>query len=97
MDYNGQGQIVLDAQVFKGSSGSPVFVPVDGQYRLLGVVTSTMFSKGQLSPIQVGEDLHSVEVALGLGLIIKQRHVIELINGAVAKHMLTLPAPPAFG
>ncbi|MYB00323.1 trypsin-like peptidase domain-containing protein [Candidatus Poribacteria bacterium] len=38
VDFNGKGQIVIDAQIFHGSSGSPVFVDWDNEYSLLGVV-----------------------------------------------------------
>ena len=33
IDFRGLGNIVIDAQVFGGSSGSPVFVAWDGKYR----------------------------------------------------------------
>ena len=33
IDFRGQGHVVIDAQVFGGSSGSPVFVDWDGKYR----------------------------------------------------------------
>lgn len=42
VDFNGRGQVVIDAQIFPGSSGSPVFVAWDGKYSLLGVVSQTM-------------------------------------------------------
>ena len=34
LDFNGRGEIVIDAQVFAGSSGSPVFVDWDETYKL---------------------------------------------------------------
>ena len=45
VDFNGKSQILIDAQVFPGSSGSPVFVPVNGHYKLLGII-SEAFYKG---------------------------------------------------
>jgi Trypsin-like peptidase domain len=48
-DFNGPGHIVIDANVYKGSSGSPVFVAADGVYRLLGVVSETMVINNQLN------------------------------------------------
>ena len=34
INFNGKGQIVIDAQIFPGSSGSPVFVDWDGKYSI---------------------------------------------------------------
>lgn len=45
VDFNGKSQILIDAQVFPGSSRSPVFVPVNGHYKLLGII-SEAFYKG---------------------------------------------------
>ena len=73
IDFRGKGQIAIDAQVFEGSSGSPVFVAWDGKYRLLGVISGTIKSS---TPI-------GFPVMLGLGIVIKQRHVQELIDHAV--------------
>ena len=42
LDFNGKGEIVIDAQVFASSSGSPVFITWDRTYKLLGVVSKTM-------------------------------------------------------
>ena len=65
IDFNGEGKIVIDAQVFPGSSGSPVFIDWDGTYKLLGVISETMIRGQQI---------------LGLGIVVKQRHVRELID-----------------
>ena len=73
VDFRGQGHVVIDAQVFGGSSGSPVFVSWDGRYRLFGVIEST--AEG-LTP-------SGFPAVLGLGVVIKQRHVKELIDHAV--------------
>ncbi len=40
VNFNGKPQILLDAQVFPGSSGSPVFANVNGRYMLLGLISS---------------------------------------------------------
>ena len=75
VDFRGQGNIVIDAQVFGGSSGSPVFVAWDGRYSLLGVISAT----------REGRTPSGFPAVLGLGLVIKQRHVQELIDHAVGK------------
>ena len=62
---------MIDALVFGGSSGSPVFVGWDGRYRLLGVIESTL-----VGTISKGSKEHPA--ALGLSTVIEQRHVKEL-------------------
>lgn len=73
IDFMGKGNVIIDAQVFGGSSGSPVFVDWDGKYRLIGVIESTT----------EGRTPSGFPAVLGLGQIIKQRHVRELIDHAV--------------
>ncbi len=72
MDFQGRGEIIIDAQVFGGSSGSPVFVDWDDKYRLLGVIRGTL----------EGRTPSGTNAVLGLGAVVKQRHVKELINHA---------------
>lgn len=86
VDFNGKGQIVLDAQVFQGSSGSPVFTSVDGNYILLGVISETMIRHEKLQTLPVNLPQIGVQQILGLGLVIKQRHVKELIDHAVEEY-----------
>ena len=73
IDFKGKGHIVIDAQVFSGSSGSPVFVAWDQKYRLLGVISSTVEG---LTPSKA-------PAVLGLGIVIKQRHVQELVDYSI--------------
>ena len=70
-----KGELVIDAQVFPGSSGSPVFVDWDGTYRLLGVISKTMLRNAANT-----ESPQTVDQILGLGIVIKQRHIRELID-----------------
>lgn len=83
VDFNGKGQIVIDAQIFQGSSGSPVFAHWDREYSLLGVVSQTMIRHSQLQTLPANMPQVGVEQILGLGIVIKQRHVQELIDYAV--------------
>ena len=76
VDFRGRGEVVIDAQVFQGSSGSPVFVNWDSKYRLLGVLSAM--------PREARTPSGSPAL-LGLGLVIKQRHVQELIEHTVGK------------
>ena len=80
IDFEGKGIVVIDAQVFAGSSGSPVFVDWDNQYRLLVVISETV----------EGFTPSKFPAVLGLGLVIKQRHVKELVEYAVKKIKLGL-------
>ena len=77
VDFEGKGELVIDAEVFGGSSGSPVFIDWDNKYRLLGVlarsVERTKRGGGRTIAIEVKEHI-------GLGIIVKQRHVQELID-----------------
>lgn len=87
VDFNGKGQIVIDAQIFQGSSGSPVFVHWDGEYSLLGVVSQTMIRHSQLQTLPANMPQVGVEQTLGLGIVIKQRHVQELIDYVVNEYI----------
>lgn len=70
VDFQGESKIIIDAPVYEGSSGSPVFVDWDNKYTLLGVISDTMKS----------EIAHGIHETIGLGVVIKQRNVIDLIN-----------------
>lgn len=86
VDFNGLKQLLIDAQVFPGSSGSPVFVVVDGRYRLLGVVTQTMVKNAELKSIPTEYSL-GVQQTIGLGIVLKTELVMQLLQ--VAKEGLS--------
>lgn len=79
VDFKGRGELVIDAEVFGGSSGSPVFItsPSKGKYLLLGVLSHSInppeLIGGRRIAIQIREHI-------GLGIVIKQRHVKELVD-----------------
>lgn len=81
VDFNNLKQVLIDAQVFPGSSGSPVFVVMDGQYRLLGVVTQTMVKDEKLKAMAVEYSL-GIQQTIGLGIVLKTELVIELLQVA---------------
>lgn len=85
VDFNGRGEVVIDAQVFPGQSGSPVFVRSGRLSALLGVVCQTMVKNSQLRALPTNMHRVGVEQILGLGIVIKQRHVIELVDHTVGK------------
>lgn len=73
LDYNGKPEFLIDGQVWKGSSGSPVFVATpDGNsaFSLIGIIHSQLY-KG------ADQDTH-----LGLGLAVKSSSLVDLLGGA---------------
>ena len=77
VNFGGEEQLVIDAEVFEGSSGSPVFVEINGKYKLLGVLRASL----PTVEVCVGPNM-SVQIKqhIGLGLVIKQGRVRELID-----------------
>ena len=80
VDFNGLGHIVLDAQVYPGSSGSPVFIVWDGKYSLIGVISQLMFRNSKLQMLPANTSHLSIRESVGLGIMIKQHHIRELID-----------------
>lgn len=91
-DYNGAPVFIIDAQVFPGSSGSPVYIDLsfenikNGQIafgqkyiKLLGIVSQTMIRNNQLSAVPVGMQIASQEV-IGLGVVFKSTAIKEIID-----------------
>ena len=87
VDFNNRGEIVIDAQIFPGSSGSPVFVGQGDQYVLLGVVSRHVTADSELQILPTNEVRVGVKQTIGLGIVVKQRHVKELIDHAVSEHL----------
>lgn len=86
VDYNSQQQIIIDAQVFPGSSGSPVFTNIDGRFKLVGVVTQTMIRHGALQTIPATQQTSlGVQQTLGLGIVLKATLLNDLIESAIIK------------
>ena len=81
VDFNGLKQIIIDAQVFPGSSGSPVFVIKNGRYKLIGVVTETMIKNEEIKAIPA-EYKYGVQQTIGLGVVLKAELLKELLDFA---------------
>lgn len=84
IDYNGKPEIVIDAQVFPGSSGSPVFTIANSKAQLIGVVSETMIKNNQLQSVPTSH-ISIVEEVLGLGIVIKSTALKVFIDEVVAK------------
>lgn len=82
IDFNSKKQFIIDAQVFPGSSGSPVFTALGGKFKFIGVVTETMIRHGKLEAVPTDTSL-GVQQILGLGVVIKAPLVKELIDSVV--------------
>lgn len=91
VNFNSKDQLVIDAQVFQGSSGSPVFTVIDGKFKLIGVVTETMIRHGALQTIPALNTGLGVSQTLGLGIVLKSTLLNELIDAAVGKIIAALP------
>jgi hypothetical protein len=97
VDFNGEPQFIIDAQVFPGSSGSPVFLNVKeaqfnrgqiilggGQspYIFIGVVSATMIRNNVVNFVPTQFVPLSQEV-IGLGLVFKSTALADLIETVV--------------
>ena len=90
IDFNGERKFVIDAQVFQGSSGSPVYTTLGNRFKLIGVITETMIKHGRLQSIPSNHNDFGVEQYLGLGMVIKSTAVKELLDLAFSKTMKEL-------
>lgn len=81
VDFNGEKQFLIDAHVFQGSSGSPVLAAVDGEYKIVGVISQTMIRNSMVQAIPVGT-APGVQQFIGLGIILKVSLVHELLEHA---------------
>lgn len=79
LDFNGLQQFVIDAHVYPGSSGSPVFALLKDGFKFIGVLTQAMIRDGRLQSLPTSMDL-GVQQMIGLGIVIKSTVVHEFIN-----------------
>ena len=90
-DYNGKPVFVIDAQVFPGSSGSPVFVKstLDSYYEnellvenkrfmLAGVISETFQKTNTIKLAEAKET--AVPEVIGLGTVVKATEIRKLID-----------------
>ena len=89
VDFNGKRQFLIDAQVFQGSSGSPVFALTGGEFKIAGVISQTMIETTGLlcRPFPLPAPLRSSRL-LGSGSFFKAVLLRELLNHA-AQHFST--------
>lgn len=86
IDFEGRREILIDAQVFGGSSGSPVFASLNGSIKLIGVVAQTMIKNQKIQSVLPTTDEYYdeyfVEQILGLGIVLKSNLLFELFDTA---------------
>lgn len=82
INFENESKILIDAQVFGGSSGSPVFSVCKGQYKFIGVVCSTMIKNQQIE-MPDKNSFASFDQTIGIGLVIKSDRVKELLDKAI--------------
>lgn len=86
VDFEGRPEFLVDAHVFPGSSGSPVFVALDDQYQFAGVLGQSAIRYAELMPL--AESVRQgIEDHIGLGVVYKANAVVELLRTiAEAQH-----------
>lgn len=83
-DFDGKLEYIVDAQVFPGSSGSPVFVALDGKYRFAGIVGRSHFQEQTLGTMDVAL-VQTYRQFVGLGVVYKPAAVTELLQSMAAE------------
>jgi len=98
VDFDGNEQFIIDAQVFPGSSGSPVFLNIkeaqfnQGKiimgggglpYKFLGVVSATMIRNNKVDFIPA-QHIPSTQEVIGLGIVFKATALKDLLQIALS-------------
>ena len=83
VDFEGRSEFLIDAQVFRGSSGSPVFTTLGKEFKLVGVVAQTMIRNEKVQAVPTAYTLE-VEQILGLGIVLKASLLRELLDATTA-------------
>lgn len=81
VDFENAQQFLVDAPVYHGSSGSPVFAILGSTYKLIGVITATMIKKQKLEMVEQTPTATMSQI-IGIGLVYKSISVKELIEHA---------------
>lgn len=92
-NFNGLPQFVIDAQVFPGSSGSPVFVDLTyekfkynnldltkREYKLIGVISQTITRGNVIKELPATSTACIAEEIMGLGIVVKSTKIRELLD-----------------
>jgi hypothetical protein len=103
LDYGGAPKFLIDASVFPGSSGSPVFIFDSGGFGakegafvvgsrlfLVGIVAAVHYYKttGEILTATAQPQVH-VDEMIDLGIVYKTRTIVETIDALLATHRKT--------
>lgn len=84
VDFNGLPQILIDAQVFPGSSGSPVFTVNNGRYKLLGIISDGFHKEIDFTETIIASNANNIikipREWVGLGLLFTVDSIKEVYN-----------------
>lgn len=93
IDFNGNKEFLVDANVFPGSSGSPVFTSFKGRFRLIGVISQVMIKDSRIQKVNSVISEFGVKQEIGLGIVIKSECIIDLISYATKEIARLLKYP----
>jgi Trypsin-like peptidase domain len=79
VDFDGKPEFLIDAQVYPGSSGSPVFALIDNTYKFVGVVGKSHYREDFVRTLPVA-DRGVYQQFVGLGVVYKPTAVTELLQ-----------------
>jgi hypothetical protein len=109
LDYDGRPQFLIDASVFPGSSGSPVFIYQShyregqtyhiGQSRILfaGVLAAVHVQPATGQIVTSTAPTVAFNQMLDLGIVFNHRAVIETVEALFAAHQVPYGTPPQPG
>jgi hypothetical protein len=89
-DFDGKPEYIIDAQVFPGSSGSPVFVALGGEFKFAGVVGKTHFQDEQLGTVPAAL-AQTYRQYVGLGVVYKPEAVTDLLKSMAREFLSCAP------
>ena len=81
VDFNGKPEFLIDAQVFSGSSGSPVFVNAGRNWQFIGIVGKNLGYPNQVELVNTPPNL-AVRQPIGLGIVYKPKAVLDVMEKA---------------
>lgn len=84
VDFEGRPEFLIDAHVYPGSSGSPVFVVLDNRYQFAGILGRSFTRKVPVESIPVA-DRQAITDHIGLGLVYKPKAVLGVVEEAARR------------
>ncbi len=84
VDFNGKPEFLIDAQVYPGSSGSPVLVRIENQLRLVGMVGRSVTRIAPVECFNVAVQ-PGIRDFIGLGVVYKPAAILNVAEKAAQK------------